>query len=306
MIETPMDVLQQYPVRKSRKQRQAFRDAVQAYAEKFDCAVTTEQGSGGCRNLIIGDPESALYWVTAHYDTPARLWGPNLTMPCNAMMFALCQILNAAVLMLPAMLIWAGVFWKTGNLLYAHGSLLAAVLVSVLLIFCGPANRHNANNNTSGVVTLLEILSSMPPRMRSKVCFVLFDKEEMGQSGSENFCKAHKGLVGKKTVLNLNCVGDGDTLMLFPSEQMKSDPWLRSLERSLGRKQIRIAAGKFCEISWDHHSYPRSISVMALHHGKLGYWLGRTHTRRDKILDQTNINILRACLISYIGSHTAE
>ena len=306
MIETPVDVLQKHPIRKNKKQKQAFRDAVQAYAEGLGCSVTTEQGKRGCRNLIIGDPETAQYWVTAHYDTPAALWGPNLTMPCNGLMFALCQMVNAVMLMFPALLIWGGVFWKTWNLLYAHGSLLAAVLVIVLLIFCGPANRHNANNNTSGVVTLLEMVSSMPPRLRSRVCFVLFDKEEMGQTGSTCFYKAHKEAAGKKTVVNLNCVGDGDTLMLFPSEQMRSEPWLLALERPLGPKEIKIAHRNFCDSGLDPQYYPRSVSVMALRRGKLGYWLGRTHTRRDKILDRTNINILRACLISYIGSHTAE
>ena len=45
---------------------------------------------------------------------------------------------------------------------------------------------------------------------------------------------------------------------------------------------------------------------MALRRGKLGYCLGRTRTIRDKKLEYTNVNILRACLITYIGSHAAE
>ena len=32
MIETPMDVFTAFPVRKTKHQKQAFRDAVQAYA----------------------------------------------------------------------------------------------------------------------------------------------------------------------------------------------------------------------------------------------------------------------------------
>ena len=70
MIESPMDVLAQFPVRKTKKQKQAFRDAVQSYVKALGYDVTVEKKSRA-HNVVIGDPVNAKYLVTAHYDTPA-------------------------------------------------------------------------------------------------------------------------------------------------------------------------------------------------------------------------------------------
>ena len=80
----------------------------------------------------------------------------------------------------------------------------------------GPASRHTANDNTSGVITLLETALAMPEADREEVCFVFFDNEEKGLFGSAAFTKAHKK--AKKETLNINfdCVSDGDFIQFFP------------------------------------------------------------------------------------------
>ena len=83
MLTRPMDVLTAFPVRKSKQQKQEFRDAAQSYLKQFGYSPTVEKGSFGCRNMVIGDPETAQYLITAHYDTCARLPIPNLITPCN-------------------------------------------------------------------------------------------------------------------------------------------------------------------------------------------------------------------------------
>ena len=60
----------------------------------------------------------------------------------------------------------------------------AAIWILLGLMMFGQANKHNANDNTSGVVTLLEIAGTLPENQRDKVCFVLFDLEEAGMIGS--------------------------------------------------------------------------------------------------------------------------
>ena len=77
MLNKPADILEQFPVRKNKSQKNAFLNEVCAYAEKQGYPVTVESGYFGCRNVIFGDPEQAKYLVTAHYDTPARLLFPN-------------------------------------------------------------------------------------------------------------------------------------------------------------------------------------------------------------------------------------
>lgn len=71
MLTRPMDILTAFPVRKSKQQKQEFRDAVQSYLAQFGYSASVEKGSLGCRNMVIGDPETAQYLITATM-TPAR------------------------------------------------------------------------------------------------------------------------------------------------------------------------------------------------------------------------------------------
>ena len=82
MISDPMDILKQYPIRKKKQQKQAFREDVTAYAESLGYQVTLEQKKSAC-NIVIGDPKTAKYLITAHYDTPASIGIPNILTPCN-------------------------------------------------------------------------------------------------------------------------------------------------------------------------------------------------------------------------------
>ena len=304
MIATPMDVLKNHPVRRTAKQKQAFRVSVQSYLQGHGYSVRTE-GRGSVKNLIAGDPETARFLITAHYDTPAAAWEPHLLMPCNRVWNAMCQLFNAIVGLVPAV--------AAGLLAYLAGrSFIAAVLAMAVLVILrpvwmlfGPASRHNANGNTSGVVALLETAASMPRNLRSRVCFVLLDRGEPDMAGSAAHRKAHFLASRYQTVIDLNSVGDGDVLIFFPGEELKHEGNLLCLERRCGPRTVAVWKKRSAWVS-DHLNFPRSVGVAALHKGKFGYWLGRTHTCRDTVLDYTNVNILRACLITYISSPAAE
>lgn len=310
MIESPMDVLQAFPVRKSRKQKQAFRDAVQSYAEDLGYPVAVEQGRFGSRNIVIGDPEAARYLITAHYDTPASLWIPNLMIPCSLPLFLLSQILLAVLLYVPTIAaVWLTVRLAPGTMLW-YPVALAMVWLTLFWMLAGPANPRNANDNTSGVVTVLETAASMPKVLRDRVCFVLFDMEELGMIGSASYRKKHHCATNVQTVLNLDCVGDGNTIMLMPDKIVKKDPRhmerLMALERICGIKSVRVRRQGFTFFPSDQMSFPRGIGICALRKNVLCHYAGRIHTFRDTVLEYTNVNILRACLITYISSGAVE
>ena len=92
MITTPMDVWKEFPVRKSRKRKQEFRDQVQAFVTDLGYAFHVEKGSFGSRNMVIGDPARAEYLITAHYDTCAALPFPNLITPESPLLLTLWQL----------------------------------------------------------------------------------------------------------------------------------------------------------------------------------------------------------------------
>ena len=310
MIETPMDVFRDFPVRKTKKQKQAFREAVQSYAEQLGYPCTVESGSLGSRNLVIGNPEQADYLVTAHYDTCARLPIPNFLTPCNFWPFLLWQVVLVLLILGVCILMGLGVGFLTGSGAIGSwcGYLMIWVILALMLI--GPANPSNANDNTSGVVTLLEIAKSMPGNQRKKVCFVLFDLEEAGLIGSASYRKAHKSQTDRQMVLNLDCVGDGDYLTLFPTKRLKKDrKRMTSLYKAcgyFGKKSILVHEQGFSFYPSDQANFPWGVGICALNKRGKTLYLSRIHTKKDTILERTNVNLLRAALITYICRDAAQ
>lgn len=309
MLQNPMDVLDQFPVRKSNKQKGSFRDAVTAWAENQGYSVSLENGSFGACNVVMGDPDTAKYLVTAHYDTCAALPFPNFIMPCNGAVFILHQI----VLWLGICLISVITGVLSGLTLgeWAVAPVSSVMLFGIIaLMLVGPANKSNANDNTSGVVTLLEIMRTLPENQRKKVCFVLFDLEEAGLIGSSSYRRAHKKATDHQLVLNLDCVGDGDHLLMFPTKALKKNrKKLTSLYKAcgyFGKKSLMVHETGFFVYPSDQMAFPYGVGICALHKNKHGFYLNRIHTAKDTVLEITNVNILRAALTSFISCDAAQ
>ena len=310
MLETPMDVLYQFPVRKTGKQKAAFRVALQSYAQRMGYSYREEKGHFGSRNLILGNPESASYLITAHYDTCAALPFPNLITPCNLFLFCLWQVALSAAIILLAVIAGtaAGMLTQDHPLGFWIGYLCFWMIL--VMIYVGPANRNNANDNTSGVVTVLEIARTLPENQRKKVCFVLFDLEEAGLIGSSCYRKKHTQEISRQLVLNFDCVGDGDCLMMFPTGRLKKDKnrmaVLETMVGKFGKKTLSIRKRGFSVYPSDQMCFPYGVGICALRKGRLGLYLSRIHTRRDTVLENTNVNILRAAITSGICCEAAK
>lgn len=306
-----MDILSQFPIRKSKTQKQAFRDSITAYAKSLGYSVTEEQGSFGVRNLIIGDPEAAKYLVTAHYDTCARMILPNMITPCNFLLYFLYQLLILLLLFTATMVITVLICLLAGTVEIA--SIVAVVAYWALLLFMmlGPANPSNANDNTSGVITALEIARTLPENQRHKVCFVLFDLEEAGLLGSAAYARTHKEAIKNQVILNMDCVGDGDHILLIPHKKLKKNTAkLAPLYKAcgyFGAKSILVKDKGFCFYPSDQSNFPYGVGIAAFHKKKgVGLYFSRIHTSKDTVLDQTNVNLLRAAITSVITGDAAQ
>lgn len=310
MLKNPMDVLEQYPVRKTKKQKALFRNAVTDWLSRNGYVCREEAGSLGARNLVIGNPEKAKFLITAHYDTCAGMLVPNLITPCNVFFFILYQLVVTAVILLPAVLAGLAVGWLADSIFVGQLAFVILIWVNIALLLCGPANPRNANDNTSGVVTLLEIAGTLPENQRDKVCFVLFDLEELGVIGSASYRKAHKAQVQKQIVLNMDCVGDGNELLLFPTGKLKKDPQKMALLRTccgrFGEKRVSLFEKGLAVYPSDQSNFPYGVGICALRKGKLALYLSRIHTARDTVLEQTNVNILRAAMTSLVSRSQGE
>lgn len=301
MTEVTKEIFEKYQVRKTKKQKTAFIEFVKQTAARYDYDCMVEKGSFGARNIVIGNPDTAKVLYTAHYDTCARLPFPNFITPKNFLIYLLYQFLIVGVFFLMAFVL--GVF---GGLIIAflpesHDGVLFIVrflpvivyLVFQYLLTNGPANKHTANDNTSGVTTVLEIMRVLPQAQRDKVAFVLFDLEEAGMIGSSSFASKHKDIKNHTLVVNFDCVSDGDTMLfaLKKTTQKYSD----LLEKAfVPTPDMAVDITKKAFYPSDNASFKGGIGVASLKKSKfLGtLYMDRIHTKRDTVYREENIQFL--------------
>ena len=305
MLNEPIDILKTYPIRKNKKQKESFRADVTSYVKELGYDVCLEKGSFGAQNIIIGDPKTAKYLVTAHYDTPASIGLPNFLTPCNLLVYIFWQVLLVGAFVVAAAVPGAlfGIALDSPEL--AGTASMVIYWGLLFLMMFGPANKSNANDNTSGVVTVLEIARTMPRMHRDKVCFVLFDLEEAGLIGSGAYRKAHKAESDGQIILNLDCVGDGDHIIFFPTKKAKKNQKLMQELHRLGgwfnKKHISLKQDGFYTYPSDQKHFPVGIGIAAFHKKKgIGYYVAKIHTKKDTVLEITNVNLLRAAITTLI------
>ncbi len=301
-----MDVPEQFPIRKTKKQKEAFREAVKEYVTGLGYEVKLEGGGLGAQNIVIGDSECSRYVVTAHYDTPACMVVPNFITPTNPVTFILYQLFVVALLFAVSLLPAWGVLVLTKSFQAAYYVWIFLYFGALLLMMIGPANKNNKNDNTSGVVTVLETLTNLPEEARRKVSFVLFDLEEAGLVGSSAYRKAHKTATDRQVIVNFDCVGDGDEIWMFPTSKLRRDPdMLAPIETMCcthGEKTVNLKKKGFCIYPSDQKNFPYGIGVAAFHRNKLiGLYCDRLHTVRDTVLEEENTKVLANAVIRMLG-----
>ena len=300
MTELSKKILDTYQVRKTRKQKQAFTDLLQQYIPNLQ---VQKMGFPKSHNLVVGDPKTAKVLLTAHYDTCARLPFPNFITPKRPVI----SILYSFLIILP---------WLA--LIFLLNVLLAQLITDYLLhywislacygflmwmMLSGPANKNTANDNTSGIITLIEIYYALPENQRDNVCFVFFDNEEKGVIGSAQFRKQYKKEMQEKLLINFDCVSDGDYFLLGISKKanQKYRVALAQAFTSSNGKTMMLENLKKVYYPSDQAGFPMSIAVAALKHSKLfGYYMDRIHTKRDTVFDPQNIAFLTERTLHFI------
>ncbi len=291
MNETIKELLETHQVRKTKAQKAAFLQWLTPLAEARGYTVTTEKGPCGAKNIILGSPDTAKVVYTAHYDTCAVMPFPNFITPKCFSLYLLYQVVVTF-----GIFVLAGVVSMMAGAVHPVLAPLAyglALWCMILLMILGPANKHTANDNTSGVATILQMLEEMPEELRSDSAFVLFDLEEAGLFGSSAFYSKHKKAMKDKLLINFDCVSDGDHLLLCIKK--KARKWLPQLESafvSTEEKQMELCTKGFFYPS-DQANFPCGIGVAALKKSRLGLlYMDRIHTKRDTVFQEENIALL--------------
>lgn len=290
---TPLSrqILEHYQVRKTKKQKETFIRFLQSQLPQLQVETV---GFPQNNNLILGDVATAKLLLTAHYDTCARMPVPNFITPLNGFLYVGYQVL----IILPFLALMVELLLLLNSLgvppAVSYWVSYLAMLVGMFgVLMGGPANRHTANDNTSGVITLCELYAAMSEEERKQVAFVFFDNEENGLRGSAAFRRKHKQHADK-LLLNFDCVSDGDMLLLAANKRVKAryGDLLEAAFAPRSGKTVRIATGAIYPS--DQAGFQLGVGIAALKkHRLVGYYMDRIHTRRDTVFMEENILFLR-------------
>ena len=313
------------------RQKGRFRLALKAGFEEMGYRPRMEihKCLGKNRNVIVGDLGKAKVIFTAHYDTPPKMAISNFILPRSIVLSLIYQLITAALIFagfyilllaggyvgaLISALVMQGdspfltnligiltgdIVNSTAMTFTAVGSLFGVLLMCYFVL--GIPNRNNYNDNTSGVVTLIETAAKLPENLRREAAFVFFDREEWGTLGSLGFKKRYAKLLADKPVINFDCVGDGDTLAFLFKKAVGEDVKEKLKAADAGAKKIVIFPSKTTFYPSDHVNFKRGIGVAAFRKNRIfGYYLGRIHTKRDRILNEKNITVLSDMMTKFL------
>lgn len=309
MTETTRTIFEKHQIRKSRKQKTAFIDYVRATAAELGYDSRTEKGYLGARNIVVGNPDTAKVIYTAHYDTCAVMPFPNFITPKCIWLFLLYQILVGVLLVvIPSILLGAlsaglAVCGIGIDPLLLYDLWLILILAVCWLIMAGPANKHTANDNTSGVTTLLDTMTALPEELRGEVAFVFFDLEEMGLFGSAGFASKHKKVTQNTLVVNFDCVSDGNNILfVLRKGAVRHTEAIKTAFPSTEAFAVEVVS-KGAIYPSDQANFARGVGVAALKKTKGGLlYMDRIHTKRDTVYMEENIAYLTVGAVRLAGS----
>ena len=174
------------------------------------------------------------------------------------------------------------------------------ILIGGLLM--GIPNKHTANDNTSGVIMLCELINRLTEEEKKNVVFVFFDNEENGLFGSSYFAKVHKRGLNDKLMINFDCISDGSNLLVVQNKKAKKEygELIKKIFVSKDNKQVYLENSSTAFYPSDQMNFPCYIALAFLNKGKLGLYMNKIHTKKDIVFDESNIEYLFMCISNLI------
>ena len=174
----------------------------------------------------------------------------------------------------------------------------------LLLLMFGPANKHTANDNTSGVTAVIDLLATLPEDKRGEVAFVLFDLEEAGLVGSSSFAKKYRNEIKDTLLINFDCVSDGENILFALNRKAKEyTDMIKTAYDTDSNFSVEVChKGVFYPS--DQMNVPKGVGVAALKKSKkFGVlYMDKIHTKKDTVYVQENIDFLVKGSLNLIDS----
>ena len=293
-----------YPIRRTPQQKREFREWLMKELRRAGWKVQEETygKTNGSINVIAGDPDKAAVFLCAHYDTAGRMLVPDFECPTNPLAYICYHLVAALGLIAAAFLLSLAVSFPLNKPELMVPLFVILLVAGIGLMAFGPANTHNANNNTSGVLALLR--TAQEAKFDKRICLVFLDNNEKNLQGAAGFKRSHPG-ANSGLVVNLDAVGDGEDLLLMPSKYSRWDGELldalgEAFPEGEGVRPHVLTKGLHYYPS-DHRRYKFHVAVCACRHlAGLGYYIPHLYTKKDTTLRVRNVDYIAESLARFL------
>ena len=283
-----------HPVRKSGAQKREFRQWLLRELKRagWKAGEETYGKWNGSVNVVAGDPDRASVFLCAHYDTGSRMPVPDFVSPTNVLAHVCYHLAAALVLFAVAFLLALAVSFPLNQPGLMLPLFLVLAVAGLWLTAYGPANQNNANGGSSGVLALLAVARAAG--FDKRVCLVFLDNNERNLLGASAFKKKHIDKAAQCLFINLDCVGDGEELLLIPSKYSRWDgPLAEALEKSFPEgEEMRphVMTKGLQYYPSDNRKFKFHVTVCACRYlAGLGYYIPHLRTKKDTVLREKNI-----------------
>ena len=294
---------ERFPVRKTKAQRQVFRDWLTTELKTLGYNPREEtNGFLKARNILVGNPDKTGALFTVRTDTPARWILPDLWFPRNLVMWLFWQLLHLILLLLPALMVYLAVWQISGQ--NARVGLWAFVLTYVATLLAtqfGPANRVNRGEDAD-LAAMLTLMAMIPEEDRGKASFLF-----TGWMGARAWAKEHPLPAYTRLTVVFSRIGTGKTMLLVSNKSAEKATGFGSLKSTWiqrGERETEHYAAMGCTLRGDRKAFRCGVSLTACHRSKLlGLWCrgGHTSSSPDRQIDPENIAYVSECCAAFLN-----
>lgn len=300
-----------HPVRRTEGQKAECRQWIMRELKRAGWRPSEETYGklNGSVNIVAGDPERANVFLCAHYDTASRMLLPDFVSPTNVAAHLVYHFAAAFLLAAAAFLLALAVSFPLNKPELMLPLFLVLAVAGLGFAAFGPANRSNANGNSSGVTALLAIAKAV--RYDKRVCLLFLDNNERNLLGASAFKKRHIDRASENLFIDLDCVGDGEHLLLLPSKHSRWDGrLLEALEEAFpeeGGMKPHLRDKGLHYYPSDNRKFKFHVVVCACRYlAGLGYYIPRLRTNRDTILEERNIEYIVRCVERFLSLYLEQ
>ena len=292
------EVCEVYGERMHHTSKKKFRDFIYTVAKDLDYEYKIESGILA-KNIVIGNPETAEYIITAHYDTPPRLPKFFVKHMLFHSLISLPLMFLGFNFLLSQIFLFFNLPMKFINVVFPLiNYLICGGLVGYALGLLGNANKKNYNDNSSGILGLLNLMEKYKSdELKNKICFVLTDNEEKGLLGALYYSRKHKKALKAQTIINLDCIGNGDQFNLYYCGKNESEI-LKGIKESKQEK-YKFKSIKSGTLSMSDHIAFRKynhVCLLSVEQKNNKSLYSQIHSINDNNINENNIDFVVSTL----------